>query len=125
MSDLNEMEEIKQIVASRLREARNLAGLSQGQVARMLGLHRPTISEIEAGNRNVTAAELARFGEIYDVGVSWLSGQGAEKLDPSDDRVQLAFRELQKLKPDDIDKLLKVLAAVRSSDKEPETGGEK
>ena len=36
-------------VAERLRLAREQAGLSQGQVARLLGKHRPTISEIEAG----------------------------------------------------------------------------
>ena len=110
--------ERKKIVASRMREARTIAGLSQGQVARMLDMHRPTISEIEAGNRNVTATELARFAEIYDVSVSWLSGQGAEKLDPHDDRVQLAFRELEKLKSDDLDKLLRVLAALHGSENE-------
>ena len=110
--------ERKKIVASRMREARTIAGLSQGQVARMLDMHRPTISEIEAGNRNVTATELARFAEIYDVSVSWLSGQGAEKLDPYDDRVQLAFRELEKLKSADLDKLLRVLAALHGSENE-------
>jgi transcriptional regulator with XRE-family HTH domain len=105
--------EKKQIIANRLREARKLAGLSQGQVAKLLGMHRPTVSEIEAGNRNVTAEELARFAEVYDVGIEWLSGHGAESLDPHDDRLQLAFRELNKLKPDDIDKLMRVLAAMR------------
>jgi transcriptional regulator with XRE-family HTH domain len=109
-------DERKQIVANRLREARKIAGLSQGQVARMLDMHRPTISAIEAGSRNVSATELARFAEIYDVGIAWLSGKGAEKLDPHDDRVQLAFRELQKLKPEDLEKLMKVLAALQESE---------
>jgi transcriptional regulator with XRE-family HTH domain len=105
----------KQAIANRLREARKLAGLSQGQVARTLGMHRPTVSEIEAGNRNVTAEELARFAEIYDVGIDWLSGHGANSLGPHDDRLQLAFRELSKLKPDDIDRLMRVLAAMRDA----------
>lgn len=104
---------LKHRIAGRLREARTLAGLSQGQVARMLNIHRPTISEIEAGNRNVTATELARFGEIYDVSVAWLSGEGSEQLEPDDDRLQLAFRELKKLKPDDLNKLMRALAALR------------
>lgn len=119
MSDSNGK---KQIIANRLREARKLAGLSQGQVAKLLNLHRPTISEIEAGNRSVSAEELARFAEIYDVGIGWLSGEGAEKLDPHDDRLQLAFRELNKLKPNDIDKLMRVLAAMREGSEQ--TGGE-
>ena len=44
----------------RLREARKLAGLTQGQAAMKMEMHRPTISEIEAGNRNVTVTELGR-----------------------------------------------------------------
>ena len=57
--------------------------------------------------------EIAQFAEIYDIGVNWLMGEGAERLDPQSDRLQLAFRELQKLKADDLDKLMKVLAALR------------
>jgi len=109
---MNHTTEKKQIIANRLAEARKMAGLSQGQVARMMGLHRPTISEIEAGNRNVTTTEISRFAEIYDVSVTWLLGEGAEKLDPQSDRLQLAFHELQKLKAEDLDKLMKVLAAL-------------
>jgi transcriptional regulator with XRE-family HTH domain len=109
----------KQLIARRIREARKLAGVSQGQVAKMLGLHRPSISEAEAGNRNVTAEELARLAEIYKVSVSWLAGEGAESSDPHDDRVQLAARELKKLKPADLERLLAILATMRSQ------GGEK
>ena len=45
-------------IAGRLRLARETAGLSQGQAAKRLGLHRPTVSEIEAGRRRVTAEEV-------------------------------------------------------------------
>ena len=100
-------------IARRLREARKLAGLSQGQVAKLMALHRPAVSEIEAGNRNVSAIELARFAEIYDVSAAWLAGEGADQLEPQDERIQLAFRELRKLKPDDIEKLMRALAALR------------
>ena len=103
----------KQVIAARLKEARELAGLSQGQAAKKLDMHRPTISEIEAGNRNVTAPELARFAELYDVDLTWLSGVGRDQLDPEDARLQLAFRELQKLKSKDLDKLMRALAALR------------
>ena len=47
-------------IANRIRTARENAGLSQGQAAKLLGFQRPTISEIEAGRRRVTAVELAR-----------------------------------------------------------------
>jgi len=103
----------KQVIASRLREARALAGLSQGQAAKKMGMHRPTVSEIEAGNRNVNATELARFAEIYDVDFVWLSGVGSDQLEPDDERLQLAFRELKKIKAEDLERLMRVLAALR------------
>jgi transcriptional regulator with XRE-family HTH domain len=102
------------LIAERLKEARKLAGVSQGHVAKILGLHRPSISEMEAGNRRVSAYELARLAEIYDVDVAWLLGEAPETLDAQDPRLELAARELAKLKPDDLDRLLKLLAAMRS-----------
>ncbi len=82
-----------------------------------MGLHRPTISEIEAGHRSVAGEELKAFASMYEVSVSWLAGEGAEKLDPHDDRLQLAFRDLKKLKPEDLDKVLTALAAIRREEK--------
>lgn len=106
----------KKIIASRIREARKMAGLSQGQVARMLDLHRPSISEAEAGNRNVTAEELGNLAKIYDVSLSWLAGEDAERLDVHDDRIQLAARELSKLKPEEVDRLMAILASMRDQE---------
>lgn len=114
---MNEAKDNKRaLVASRLREARKMAGLSQGQVAKMLELHRPTVSEIEAGNRRVSADELSKFAGLYDVTVSWLLAETAEQLTTDDPRLQLAARELSKLKPDDLDRLLRLLASMRNSD---------
>lgn len=101
------------LIASRLREARRLAGLSQGQVAKIVEMHRPTITEIEAGNRRVSAEELSKFAEVYDVSVPWLLGDATEQLEPDDPRLQLAARELSKLKSEDLDRLLRLLAAMR------------
>jgi transcriptional regulator with XRE-family HTH domain len=110
---MSHTEEKRSIIAARLREARKMAGLSQAQVAKMLGLHRPSISEAEAGNRKVSALEITKLAEIYDVSVSWLLGEDADKLDIHDDKIQLAARELRKLKPDDLDRLLTILASMR------------
>jgi transcriptional regulator with XRE-family HTH domain len=68
----------REVIRSRLCAARRRAGLSQGEAARLLNMHRPTISEIEAGNRNVSAEELARFAELYDVGIEWIFGVDAD-----------------------------------------------
>ena len=112
-------------IATRLREARKVAGLSQGQVAKLLAMHRPTISEIEAGNRRVSAEELSKFAETYDVTVSWLLGEMAEQLEGDDPRLQLAARELGKLKPDDLGRLLRLLASMRNSDVDDDGGAPK
>ncbi len=112
-------EERRKIIASRIREARRMSGLSQGQVAKMLDLQRPSISEMEAGNRAVTAEELAKLAEVFDVNVTWLLGEGTEKLDAHDDRLQLAARELQKLKPKDLERLMTILAAMRDQERLP------
>jgi transcriptional regulator with XRE-family HTH domain len=113
------------LIADRLKVARKLAGVSQGHVAKILGLHRPSISEIETGNRRVSADELARLAEIYDVGVSWLLGEAPDTLDGQDPRLELAARELTKLKPDDLDRLLKLLAAMRSDSTSNTEGGDR
>ncbi len=104
--DENKREEI----AGRLRAAREQAGLSQGQVAKLLDFQRPTISEIEAGRRKTSAEELARFAEIYDVSLDWLVNETAAVADP---KVELAARELGKLKPDDLDMVLKLLRTMK------------
>jgi transcriptional regulator with XRE-family HTH domain len=87
-----------------------MAGLSQGQVARLLNLHRPTVTEVEAGRRRIPAEELAEYARIYGVGAGWLTGMESTSPDP---RLELAARELGKLKPQDLDRVLQLLAALR------------
>jgi transcriptional regulator with XRE-family HTH domain len=102
-------------VAARLKAAREQSGLSQGQVAKLMGVHRPTISEIEAGRRRVQLDELSMFAKIYRVSVSWLTGEAGDD-DAHDARIQLAARELGKLKHEDLDRVLKLLKSLRSDD---------
>jgi transcriptional regulator with XRE-family HTH domain len=108
-------EEIRNQIASRLRLAREAAGLSQGQVAKMMNVHRPTISEIEAGRRRVSADELTRFAEIYGVSVNWLTVEQKVESEPVEDRIMLAARLLGKMKDEDLDRLMNVLRMLRKS----------
>jgi transcriptional regulator with XRE-family HTH domain len=101
-------------IAKRLKEARTLAGLSQGHVATILKLHRPSISEIEAGNRRVSAQELSQLAKLYDVNVSWLLGETPDVLDVNDPKLELAARELGKLKPEELNRLMRLLAVMKS-----------
>lgn len=64
-------------VANRICEARKLAGLSPDQVAKMLNLPVERILEIEAGTVSVSAQEIEKFAEIFEVSKSWLMGKQA------------------------------------------------
>lgn len=109
MSDLSEN---RKIIAARLRTAREMAGLSQAQVAQILGLHRPSVSEMESGRRRVSAGELARLTEIYSVDMEWLAGSEVSS-EHDDERIRFAARQLAKLKTDDLDKVMNLLSALR------------
>ena len=107
-----EIDQVRAAIAARLRAAREQAGLSQGQVAGRLGLQRPSVSEIEAGRRKVSAEEINRLAAIYNVSVSWLTKEEPEVPDPA---VELAARELVKLKKEDLDTVLNLLKTLRKA----------
>lgn len=102
-------------VGERLRWAREQAGLTQSQIARMLSYHRPTISQIEAGQRIVRPDEIARFASLYGVKEAWIIHGDAGIPANQDARVEIAARELAKLRKEDLDTILKVIKVMRSS----------
>jgi transcriptional regulator with XRE-family HTH domain len=103
-------------LAQRLRLAREQAGLSQGQVAKMMSIHRPTVTEIEAGRRRVQLDEVAAFAKLYRVSVPWLMGEDGEGDDVREAKVRLAARELTKLKSSDLDRVMNLLASLRQDE---------
>jgi transcriptional regulator with XRE-family HTH domain len=105
----------KSLIAERLTFARKSAGLSQGQVAKMLNMHRPTISEIEAGRRKVTIEELINFSEIYKVSMNWLSGNETANGNLLKSEIEIAARQLENLKKEDLDKVIDLLTTLRAS----------
>jgi transcriptional regulator with XRE-family HTH domain len=100
----------------RLRDARVAAGLSQGQVAKKLNMHRPTVTEIEAGRRKVSTEELRDFADLYGVSKDWLV-DGIDNSESSDARIVLAARELSKMSDSDLDRLLRTLRMLRKPGK--------
>lgn len=103
-------------LAARLRLAREHAGLTQGQVARLMKMHRPTVSEIEAGRRRVQAEELTQFAKHYHVSVPWLLGDEGGDDDLREAKVRLAARELAKLTNDDLERVMNLLASLRADE---------
>lgn len=96
-------------IHERLRAAREHAGLSQGQIAKLMGYHRPTISEIEAGRRRVSTQEVSAFARYYGVTTDWLLNDSATR----DPMIELAARELSKLKKSDLDRFLRILRSMK------------
>src|SRR5207249_3184816 len=82
----------------RLADARTAAGLTQDQVARMLKLPRPSLTEMENETRRVSAGELKELARIYKVSVEWLTGEGEEDRNG---QVRIAARKLSGLKDED------------------------
>ncbi|MGB3798588.1 MAG: helix-turn-helix transcriptional regulator [Lewinella sp.] len=95
-------------IATRLKKARELAGLSQSYVAMTIGLNRPAISEIEAGRRKVSAEEIIEFANLYQVDSSWLLVQGNDS-DAVLGRMKFAARELSKMSNEDKTRLFELL----------------
>jgi transcriptional regulator with XRE-family HTH domain len=68
----------RQVLASRLKEAREYLELSQDEVATVLNVPRSAISLIEAGQRRVEALELQRLAEIYQRPIGHFTGEDPE-----------------------------------------------
>ena len=109
----------KQDIADRIRTARELSGLSQGQAAKRMNMHRPTISEIEAGRRNVKADELSVFASLYGVEVSWLTTGEAEDAKVNKD-ILAAARELSSMSEGDLETLISTIRMIKSTGKKVE-----
>ena len=103
----------RQEIASRLRLARETAGLTQGQVAKKMDMHRPTLSEIEAGRRRVLAEELSKLANIYGVSLEWITSGLDPNTASDDDRIMLAARHLSKMKDSDLERLMTLISMMR------------
>ena len=113
---MKNVEETRKIIASRLMLARQQAGLSQAQAAKLLQVSRPAVPEIEAGRRKVSAEELIIFSDVYDVSIEWLSGKDAEHADVVRDKLQLAARDIAKMNPDDLERVISLLTSLKSAE---------
>lgn len=66
-------------IGARLREAREYLGFTQAQVAKALGLLRPSVTMIEIGARKLSAAEVGKLSRLFRVPASHLLGGPPER----------------------------------------------
>lgn len=111
------LEEEKEGLAKRLKEAREYLGLSQEYVAQQTGIARPAISEIEAAKRNVSSLELKRFSKLYGRPVEHFLGteeSGDEEIGAASDPIEIKLRSMTKdLKREDREEILRFAEYLR------------
>lgn len=90
---------------SRIQKARELAGLSQAQFAKILKVDRGWVFDLESGEREPTDAEFATFAELFCVNEDWLRGDGTET-------VCVLGKEFRRLTDRDRNKILEILEAL-------------
>jgi len=61
----------RQSIGARVRMARQQAALRQEDIARHLGIPRPSVSEIENGRRELTSVELTRLAALVGKPLAW------------------------------------------------------
>jgi transcriptional regulator with XRE-family HTH domain len=61
-------------LGARIREVRELRGISQGQAARALDVSQPTYSRIESGDRPLAGDELVILADLFGVRAAAIVG---------------------------------------------------
>jgi transcriptional regulator with XRE-family HTH domain len=93
-------------LGERLRDAREFLGLSQQEVADLLDVSRPAVSQMEAGKRKVSTLELREFARLYRRPYEWLIGEQSTQTE--DDEVSRAlYRTTRELSERDRAQLLR------------------
>lgn len=105
--------DLREQIASRLRSVRKAVGFSQGDVAKRLQVHRPTISEIEAGRRRVSADELTQLAQIYGVPVEWFTSGSHAEAGLGDECLTLLIKLVKALKYEDLDRVIAWLSRMQ------------
>jgi transcriptional regulator with XRE-family HTH domain len=94
-------------LGERLRESREFLGLSQQEVADLLELTRPAVTNIETGKRKVSTLELREFARLYRKPYDWLIGESNDPTPSEDELTQALYRATNELSDRDRAQLLR------------------
>ncbi len=103
---------------TRFRQAREMAGLSPEQAAKYLGFSLTELLEIESGALEISEEKTQELALFYEVDFEWLKSKSADTNIAFLGDLQIAPRELEKIKPEELPKLLQILLAIRSRAKD-------
>jgi transcriptional regulator with XRE-family HTH domain len=89
----------KKMLGQRIRQHRDQIGYSQDDLATYLSIPRPSVSQIENGQRSVDGSELVKLAELFQVSVDELLKGGSEgKNQPQNRNVQKVIGDLNESK---------------------------
>jgi transcriptional regulator with XRE-family HTH domain len=116
-ASLPEDDEAWRALGERLRHSREYLGLSQGEVAEVLGVSRPAISQIEAGRRKVSTLEVAKLARLFGRRYEYFLGEVPEPVE--DETSQALFRAARDLTEDDRRQVLRFAEFLRNAGRAP------
>lgn len=88
----------KQELAKRIKKFREDLELSQEQLAGKLGLPRPSISQIESGQREISSIELAKLAQIFEISTDDILSPELEKKKVKDAKITFAMPKFNREK---------------------------
>ncbi|WHP18929.1 helix-turn-helix transcriptional regulator [Cellulomonas sp. ES6] len=110
----------EQALAERIRTDRLYVGLSQADVAEVLGISRAAVSAIENGRRRVTGIELKRLAELFGTTGDRLLGRAAH----DDPATTALFRATKSLSESDKQQVLRFAEFLRGAGQAPQAGSD-
>jgi transcriptional regulator with XRE-family HTH domain len=107
-------------LGERLRESREFLGLSQQDVAELLRLTRPAVTNIETGKRKVSTLELREFARLYRKPYDWLIGESTDAAPSEDELTQALYRTTSELSDRDRAQLLRFAQFLSEAGEPPQ-----
>jgi len=102
-----------QFIGKKIREARELGGLSQKDIAEKLGYESATaVSYIESGERKVSVVDLEKIAALLDKDIRYFIG-----LETEQPNVRVALRAESGLEKKDQDAILHIIEMARKRSK--------
>jgi HTH-type transcriptional regulator / antitoxin HipB len=87
-SSINDHLELRQFIGSKLKEARIEKGLSQGELADMLGITHAAVGSYERGRLNISIPLLIQFCDKLDRPISYFIEENKEVVTRYNDEIE-------------------------------------
>lgn len=104
------MKSINQIIGENLRKSRNIAGFTQDQVAKFIGIERSTYSNYEGGTREIPYSVLEKLSNLFGCEPSLLF----EENSYIDDEIMATAFRISDLESDDLEEIANFKDIVKS-----------